>query len=415
VPRPILHSLSSGLRVVCEPDLSVRSAALSWLVPAGAACDPENRLGRAALWEELLHRGAGNRDSRAHADALDVLGAGVSTGVETRFLRVSSTYLGENLESVLPLIVEMVRQPRFDADSIEPARSLCVSSLKSLEDEPAERCLLLAKEIHAPPPFNRSGLGTQEGLLACTREDLVGGWRASAVPEGSILALAGAFDPQEAMSWIEQQLGDWEGTTPEPSVGGAPQRGYHHELDETNQVQIVVLHDAPSERDEDSMLEKVVTSVLSGGMSGRLFTQVRERRSLCYSVSASYATDRDFGRVVAYVGTTPEKAQESLDVLLEELHGINSPQGAVTQEEFDRAIIGMKSRVVMSGESMSARSGALARDVFRRGEPRTLEQIAAQIESVTLEQVNTYLARRELGEMTICTLGPAALGVPTSV
>jgi predicted Zn-dependent peptidase len=126
-------------------------------------------------------------------------------------------------------------------------------------------------------------------------------------------------------------------------------------------------------------------------------------------VSASYTGNRDFGRALAYVGTTPERAQESLDVLLAELRRINTPEGKVTREEFDRAVTGFKSSLVFSGESTAARASALARDQFRLGRPRSLEELAAAIDAVTLEQVNDYLSTRSLGTLTVQTLGPAPL------
>jgi predicted Zn-dependent peptidase len=153
--------------------------------------------------------------------------------------------------------------------------------------------------------------------------------------------------------------------------------------------------------------------VLSGGTAGRLFTEVREKRGLCYSVSAGYASGRDFGAVTAYVGTTPERAQESLDVLWAELARIGTAEGAVTQEEFERAVIGMKSRLVFAGESTAARAAGLATDLHRLGRARGLAEMAAQIDAVTLGQVADYLRRRDMGRVTIQTLGPAGLRAPT--
>jgi predicted Zn-dependent peptidase len=190
-------------------------------------------------------------------------------------------------------------------------------------------------------------------------------------------------------------------------------RGYEHEADPSNQVQIVVVHDAPSETKPESMLEKTVVSVLSGGMSGRLFSEVREKRGLCYSVSAGYRGERDFGGVTAYVGTTPEKAQQSLDVLMQELGRVQLPDGRVTRAEFDRAIVGMKSRLVFSGESTSARAAALVSDYHRLGRARTLAELASEVDGVTLDRLNTYLSERRLGRVTVQTVGPSALVMPT--
>ncbi len=404
-------SLSNGLRVAIEPMSDVRSVGVCLLVPAGSAREPAELQGLGAMWSELLLRGAGELDSKRQADAFDALG--LSRGVNTRTLFASITMraMGSRLDGGLELLVSMVRDPRFEESAIEPTRELALQSLASLADNPRERCALKAREHHLPEPINRSGYGSEQTLRAITREDIADGWHRLARPEGSILAIAGDTDPDAIRTRLESLLSDWSGSTPEIEIDPQGVRGYHHEQDQSNQVQIDVLHDAPADAHEDSILEHTVQSILSGGMSGRLFTEVREKRGLCYSVQSSYAPSRDFGTVAAYVGTTPERAQESLDVLLSELDRINTKRD-VTEEEFERAIIGMKSRVVFSGESTAARASAIAGDIHRRGEPRTLQQIAELIDAVTLDRVRDYLARRDPGRLTIQTLGPAALDSP---
>lgn len=398
--------------LLVETMSGVKSAGLTWLLPAGAASEPADRLGLSTLWSELLMRGAGDLDSRAHADALDRLGVSRSGDTGLQHLRLSATMLGSRLLESLPLLVDMVRRPRMDEASIEPARDLALQHLAALKDDPAARAGIAARSRHFPAPFNRSTLGTAEGLAAITREDLVGGWQQRARPVGSILAVAGAVDPDAVQTRLNQLLSGWSGTFPDAAPGTGAPRGYSHEPDESNQVQVLVLADGPREPEPHSILEKVAVSVLSGGMSGRLFTEVREKRGLCYSVSAGYSGGKLFGALEAYVGTAPDRAQQSLDVLVAELSRINTPEGRVTQNELDRAIIGMKSRVVFSGESTAARATALAIDMHRRGRPRSLDEIAREIDQVTLDRVNQYLAGRSLGRLTIQTLGPAALTPP---
>lgn len=346
---------------------------------------------------------------------MDRLGVSRGVSVGSYFLQVGATLLGDRLAAALPLIVDVVRRPHLAADAVEPARDLAMQALESLRDDPQERAVLAARDRHFFSPLNRSGLGTEEGLAALTHEALLSGWSEVARPGRSIFAAAGAIDPDALAGQLDQLLTGWEGTTPEPVVASAAPRGYAHEVDQTNQVQIVLVHDAPKETDDRSWLEKIVVSVLSGGMSGRLFTEVREKRGLCYSVSAGYRGDRDFGGVTAYVGTTPERAQESLDVLAAELLRINaaaSSGGGVTPEEFQRAVLGMKSRLIFSGESTAARAGAIASDYFRFGYARSLADLSAKIDGVTLPQVNQYLEGRTLGDVTIQTLGPSPLVPP---
>lgn len=405
------RSLSHGARLVVEPIDGVRSAAMCWMVPGGSAHDPPDQLGRSSVWQELLMRGAGGKASRDMADAIDRLGVGRSVDVGTFYVRVGATMLGDRLLDTLPLVTDMVLAPALADEDFAPAVDLALQSIASLADNPHERCAIEARRRHMPDPINRSGLGTPEGIARLTPAGLRRDWSATARPGGSILAIAGAADADAITDTLERLLASWEGSTPLPERGPPPPRGYAHETDQTNQVQVIVCHDAPPEPHGDSILEKIVLSVLSGGMSGRLFTEVREKRGLCYSVSAGYRGDRDFGSVTAYVGTTPERAQESLRVLMAELRRISdpAPENRVSPDEFQRAVAGMKSRLVFSGESTAARASALAADLHVHGRPRTLREIADTIDRVTLDQVNDYLGRRTLGTLTIQTLGPDPL------
>ncbi len=412
-------TLASGMPLILEPMTGVRSIGLTWLLPAGSATEPDARQGLSSLWSELLMRGAGDLDSRQQADAWDRIGASRSADASTMHMRIGCTALGTRLHEVLPLVVDMVLRPRFDEASIEPSRDLALQAIESLKDDPQERAVIAAKELHAHPPLNRSGLGTVEGLEAITRDDLISGWLERARPVGSVLGIAGDADVlgggggDAIVRTMDRLLAAWSGQAPAVRVGVSATRGtYRHIDDPSSQIQIVALHEAPAEPSPDSRLERVVASVLSGGMSARLFTEVREKRALCYSVSQSYSSDRDFGRVLAYVGTTPERSQESLTVLMAELARISTREGAVTTQEFERALIGIRAGIVLSGESTGARAAALVSDHYRLGRARSLEEIATQYASITLNEVNHYLERRKLGDVTIVTLGAKELSRP---
>lgn len=410
-----LVTLSCGMPVAIETNPGVRSAALVWMLPAGAATDPEDRLGISAVCSELLLRGAGELGSRAQADAFDRVGASRSVRVTSRFLTVGATVVGRRFHEALPLVVDMVRRPRFDEASIGPSKELCLQAIEALKDDPGERAALGARARHLPPPFNRSTLGDAAGIRAAGRDELLERWRALAVPGGAIMGVAGAVEPRAVVEQLESLLSGWAGSADEPRPASAPPRGYAHETDKTNQVQIILTHDGPAEPHPDSMLERLAVSVLSGGMSSRLFTEVREKRGLCYSVHARYSTDRDFGVVAADVGTQPDRAQESLDVLVAELERLATPEGAVSREEFHRAVVGMKSRLIFSGESTGARASALAGDYHRLGRVRSLEEVADAIDAITLDRLNAYVAGRSLGTTTIQTVGPAPLTPPASL
>jgi predicted Zn-dependent peptidase len=400
------RQLECGATLVTERIANVKSAAMNWLLPMGSAVDPPVADGLSALLSEFIFRGAGKLDSRQHSDALDRLGVQRSSDVFTHHLRIKATVIGENMADALPLMTMMVREPAFPAESLEAVRRLCLSSLDSLADEPQQFVMLQLRQQHFPPPLNRHGYGERDVLSRATIDELRLHWDSRCVPGGTIISAAGAIDPDALADQLNQLLEGWSGESEEPKPMAGAARGYLHTQQETAQVHLAAAYDAPPERDASSVLERVGTSVLSGSTSARLFTEVRQKRSLCYSVGASYRPNRDRGMVSMYAGTTPERAQETLDVSLGEIRRLR--EGA-SQDEFERAANGLKSHLVMSGESTNARAAALATDQFRLGRPRSLDEVAEAIDRVTLDDLNAYLAGRVIDEFTVCSIGPGPL------
>lgn len=403
--------LNCGATLVVEPIANVASVAINWLLPAGSATDPADGDGYAAMVAEMIQRGAGGLSSREHSDALDRLGVQRGVDVQTHHLRIDAVMVGDRLIEALPLITDMVRRPELPAQALEPVRSLCVQSLESLNDEPQHLVMLRVRGRHYAPPFNRHGHGQADILQLATLEDLVEAWRNRFRPRPSIIGVAGAVNPHALAARLNELLSDWQGEAPLPVAIAPPLRGYEPIEQSTSQMHIAMAYDAPPERENFSMVERLATGVLSGSTSGRLFTEVRQKRSLCYSVGASYRAGRDAGMVSLYAGTTPERAQETLDVCGAEIQRMKS---GVTQAEFHRAVTGLKSHLIMQGESTHARAGALVYDQFRLGRARTLDEVARQIDAITIEQLNEYLSNRDFGDFTVVSIGPAPLKVDGS-
>lgn len=399
-------TLSCGTPLVVETIPGVRSAALTWLLPAGCAADPAEFEGISTMWAELICRGAGALDSRAHADALDRLGAGRSTDVGTFYLRVGVTTLGDRLLETLPLVVDMVRRPRMEAGAVEPARDLALQAIESLKDDPQQRAMLAARARHHPVPLNRSGLGTPEGLRAVTGEALVSGWARAAVPGRSILAAAGAVDPAALAGLLEDQLLGWAGSIAEPAIGPAAVRGYGHEADESNQVQVVVVHDAPPEPAEDSLLEKIVVSVLSGGMSGRLFTEVREKQGLVYSVAAWHEQLRGRGFIHLRASSTPERCGRTFDTLMREITRVGQD---VTEDEVRRARDGLIAQALTQDDVTRNRAASLSEDLFHFGRPIGLPAKIEAVRQVRAADVAGYASGFDTARTCVATLGPQGL------
>lgn len=402
------HTFDNGLTLLAEPHPSAQSLAMSFLTPASVAVEPDGQLGVAALLEEMVCRGAGKLDARQHSDAMDFLGVHRSTSAGVNRFGLSATMIGTKLPDALPLLTDMVRQPMLTAESLEPSRDLALQSLDALEDEPQEKVFIELRRRQYPAPFGRSSLGVREHIEAITIEQVREYWQQTMTPKGSIISFAGAFNWNQLKDQVEQLLGDWKGETPDPQIVSDPERGYEHQHAESAQVHIGLAYDALPETDERSILQRASIAVLDGGMSARLFTEVREKRGLCYAVYATYAGQRDRGAILSYSGTTAERAQETLDVLVAEHNRLSE---GIEQDEFDRALVGMKSRIVMQGESTGARARSIAADQYTRGHPRTLDELAANVDGVTLDGLNDFIKSHKPGPMSIVTVGPKPLDV----
>lgn len=400
--------LECGMPLLVEEMPGVRTAAVSWLVPAGNASDPpgEEGDGWSSLLAELAQRGAGGRDSKAFSDALDRAGVQRSVSAASVHLVAGGVTIGSRIEEGLELLADLIVRPHLPADALDAVRSLAIQSLESLQDDPQHRVGIHLRQRHLPPPFNRSGYGVKEAFERAEIGALRQEWMRRVRPGGSILAVAGAVDADALARLLDRVLKGWNGSVEDVAVEGPASGGVHHEHDDSNQTHMAIGFDAPNERDPASVLCRMATIILGGETSSRLFTEVRERKGLCYSVNAGYAGGRDRGMVAIYAGSTPERAQETMQTILQEVRKL---EHGVSPDEFRRAKTGMKSRLVMHGESTSARAAALASDWYRLARCRSLAELTAEIESVELEDLNRWIAQ-SCGEawrntMTVCTVG----------
>lgn len=403
------HQMESGLWLVAEPIIGAQSLAMTWLLPAGYAAEAAGHQGTAAILAEMIWRGAGERDAKAHSDALDHLGVDRGSSVEMYHICVYATMVASKFRDALPLLVDTVRRPSLPASTMEPCRDLVLQDLDALEDEPQRKVFFDLHQQHFPEPFRRTELGKRQDIENLTLDQLHAFRSQSFVPNNAVISFAGKFDWEELRDFVEQQFGDWFGSVEEPTACGNAARGYLHQKAESAQVHIALAYDTIPVTDPRCEIQRVATAVLSGGMSGRLFTQVREKRGLCYAVHADYVAGKNHGVLRGYAGTTAARAQETLNVLTAELGRLSE---GIEQDEYERAIVGLKSSLIMQGESTTARARAIAADQFCLGRPRSLEELANGVNAVTLDKLNGFVDEHPPGAMTIVTVGPKQLAVP---
>lgn len=404
------HRLHNGLTLVGEPAAGFQSAAFSLMLPAGCRYDPVERLGLANLTCEMALRGAGDRDSRALVDRLDALGVerGESVGVSHTSFWAST--LAEQLPAALGLCADIVRHPHLPAEQLEAGRQVCLQELYGIEDEPSQKLMQELRRRHYGDPWGRASSGTEPCVAALTIEDVRHFHAKRYSPEGAILAVAGAFDWDAFCEQAERLFGDWSRPPVEMDPPETPGEGDGHLPYDSSQSHIGIAFASTPYSHPDYFQAWGANGVLSSGMSSRLFTEVREKRGLCYTVYASLQTQLERAAVFCYAGTTAERAQETLDVTHAEL--VRLADG-VQPAELDRLKARIKSALILQQESTHARAGTLARDWRHLGRVRSLAEVNDLVDAVTADSINEYLQRNPPRDFTVVTLGPNPLKLPS--
>lgn len=408
--QSIRHTIfDNGLQLITESVRDVRTAAIEWLVCGGVATNEHD--GDSVLLTELMFRGAGDLSDREHTQKLDHLGVRRNINCGVRLLKLQALCLGSRVHEAIEPVFNMFLCPKLPSAGLVPSQQLSLQALDSLQDNPSKLVGLALNKHHFCEPFNRSTYGNRKSLETATIERIRSVYKSTVCPAGSIISITGDVNHDEIIRSVEEQTKNWCGEGVVPTETASPSRGIHHIEQDTSQVHIGLALDAPDAGETQSVLERVAVSIFGGATSGRLFTEVRQKRSLCYSVHASYQPTKENATVRIHAGTTPDRATETIDVILDQLALL---QKGVTKEELDRTITRLRAGTVMGGESTAARASALLGDQYATGKTRTLENRLDELSSVSLDEVNAYLESRVIGAMTLVFLGPKALHIDES-
>lgn len=411
-PTIFSQKFDNGMVLVGEPTDAYQSAAFCFLLPAGCCYETPGRAGLAALTCEMILRGAGTRDSRQVVSDLENLGVERDEGVGVSQASYSAATLGDNLFAALEIYADLLRRPQLPKGQIDAARQVCLQELRGVEDDPGQKLMIELRQRHYPDPWGRASQGRAESLLEANANDVNEFFASNYRPNGTILAAAGNFNWPRLCEQVEKLFGDWTPVMAAEPQEGAAKNGVPHISYESSQSHIGIAYPSVAYRDPDYFQAWAAVGILSGGMSARLFTEVREKRGLCYTVSASLQSQRDRGSVFCYAGTTAERAQETLDVTHAELMKLSA---GVHQAELDRLKARIKSSLIMQQESTSSRCGSLARDWYHLGRARSVIEVGKLVDELSAESINAYLAAKPPRSFTFLTLGPEPLEIPRGV
>lgn len=409
LPQQILnHTFENGLTLVAEPMPWLESAAFSIAVPAGCRFDPLAQLGTANFVCEMVQRGCGKLNSRDFIESLESLGVDFSSSVSTYNTNYGGAMPAGQLHAALAIYADLLRRPHFPADQLEDGRLVCVQEIKSLEDDLSHRAILELRKRFYGDPDGRHSEGVLETIASIDLADLQNFYRRQYRPNGMIIACAGKLNWDELKTNVNRLFSDWSPQAIDDVTTVEPQHGVHHIQHDSEQTHIAVAFNGVAYSHADYYLNRGAIGVLSGGMSSRLFNEIREKRGLCYTVYASCHSLKDRGSVICYSGTSTPRAQETLDVLLEQLTDL--AQG-IHEDELRRLKIQIRSSLISQQESCRSRASSIAGDWFHLGRVRTLDQVNECINRLTVETINQYLVENPPRNFDVVTLGAQPLEI----
>lgn len=402
------HRLDNGLVILAQPMPWLRTAAFSLAVPAGIQMEPADRGGLAGLMCEMIQRGAGPYSSRDIVELQDNLGLDHSAGVSSTLASYGATMPADALSEALSLYAEIIRRPHLPIDQLEDALQVSMQELRAVEDEPTQQVMIRLKQMQYGDLSGRPACGTQDGIEAISIDDVREYFLDWYRPRDAILTIAGRFDWDTVREQCLSLFSDWEGGSKAFPKLDTGKPGYEHISQDSSQTHIGFSFDAAPFRDKDFYCLRAGVGILSDGMSSRLFDRVREQRGLCYTVSASTHSLFDRGAVFGYAGTTPERAQETLDVTLREIQSLGD---GIEAAELERLKVRVQSSLIMEQESCASAVASMLSDWFHRGRVVTAREIEEIIESLTVHQVVDYWRTHPPKGFRVVTLGAQPLRI----
>jgi predicted Zn-dependent peptidase len=396
---------SSGLTVVTDSMPHLQTAALGVWVGSGSRDERPDEHGISHLLEHMAFKGTGRRNARQIAEEIEAVGGDLNaaTGIET------TAYYARVLKADVPLALDVLSDilanPTFDAGELGREQNVIVQEIGATEDTPDDLVFDFLQETAFPDqPMGRSILGTPESVCSFKDSNLRAYLSRNYRGPDMVIAAAGGVDHSVVVAEAERLFSAFNGPAapvPLPARFGGGERLQARDLE---QVHIAVALEGLPQRDPNLYSLQVFTNVLGGGMSSRLFQEVREKRGLCYAISAYHVPYSDSGMFGLYSGTDAADSEELMRVVVDE---IADAAVTINEAEVDRAKAQMKTGLLMALESSGARAQQLASQLFAYGRPIPLDEIVSRIENVTVESARAagaaLLAR---ARPAVAALGP---------
>jgi predicted Zn-dependent peptidase len=400
-------TLPNGVRVLTETMPAVRSATVGIWADVGSSVEAPERRGISHLVEHMLFKGTPRRTARQIAETMDGVGGNLNAFTDKETTCYYAKVIDRHVPLAIDVLADMFLHSSFDPVELSKEQRVILEEIKMYEDSPDE----LIHDVFLQTMWHGSSLGEPtigfaDTIARVTSDDLRAHMRAHYAPNSVVVAAAGNVDHERFVELVCEEFADFEGVCALPvAERPATTPATNIRFKESEQAYVVVGTRGIDVRDERRYALSVLDTVLGGGMSSRLFQEIREQRGLVYSVYSFQAAYRAAGLFGVYAGTSAENVQSCIDVIAEQFAGARN--ATIGPDELHLAKEHIKGNLTLSLESTSSRMIRLGRNEFALGRFVSHEEIEERIDAVTAGEVQ-QLARELLVEENrgLCIIGP---------
>lgn len=400
---------ASGVRVITESLPQLRSVAVGFWVGTGARDEDDARSGASHFLEHLLFKGTPRRAAPEIAEAVESVGGDMNAFTSHEYTAFYIRVPDDHLPLAVEILSDVIWSPKLDTGDMDSERQVILEEIHMRDDAPDELLHdLLSGALFPDHPLGRSVLGSIGSIEAMTRDQVAHYHESHYRPSNVVIAAAGNLDHDAVVALVDKGLAAGRDGVrpPRPMPEFAPPVGPKVLRRDTEQAHIGLAVRGLTRDDPDRYAFTVLNQVLGGGMSSRLFQEVRERRGLAYSVYSYRAAYEDTGSLALYAGTTPARVDETLEVLHDELDRVVADRG-VSDRELDAARGHLVGSMALGLETSASRMHRLGRTELTLGTVPSLDELVAEVEAVTPDDIARVVDRVLLDSpRTLTVVGP---------
>ncbi|MGE0741583.1 MAG: M16 family metallopeptidase [Hyphomonadaceae bacterium] len=402
-----LHRLPNGVRVALDPMPGLGTAALGVWQRVGARWETPHLNGIAHLFEHMAFKGAGPRDARQFAEALENVGAMVNAATGYERTSYYARVVAEQAPFALDLIADILFAPHWAPEDLEKEKGVVAQERGEAFDLPDDRVFQLHQAaLYPDQALGRPILGEAETLANVSVASLIDFREAHMTPERVVISIAGAFDRDAFLETAERRFSGLAAKPQQSRAGAKAHAGRASETRKLEQAHVVMSWGAPAAVSSDLYAARMLAEIFGGGMSSRLFQEVRETRGLVYAIDSFLDVFEDDGRLAVYAGCSAKNARTVAEIVREQL-ALMADHGP-TEPELARAKAVTRASMLMGLEAPTARAEARVAQVFQRDKLLDFADFRARMEAVTAADVQRLARQALAGPLCAAVIGPKA-------